>query len=335
MKPFLEEAKTIDGYDYSSTQINLPADLAAQVMAWSKENVPDAVLTGPGREEEPHVTLKYGLLTTDPEEVRAVLKANPVSPVVVTLGKVSIFDLPEYDVVKIDVSSPALAVLNEAISKSIGMKSLPNEDRNPVYRPHITVAYARKGTVGSLVGREDFEGLEFTANEVLFTGKDGTRERMKIEIVEEKATNQYKLLVSPGMSDDELISILYRGSNYTFAELDAAKELKKRGRVEVLKEAADDERYQTSSAAKYVLGRSDYSLGIEKSIKGGIEDIPVLEFYTQYTQHGVIPPDLDVFYHGDQVESLERSVGGVMLHLRYGRTQAVRAGELLEVQAYA
>jgi hypothetical protein len=52
-------------HDYSSTQLDLPAPLASQVQALG-QSIPDTdLLAEDGREDQPHVTVKYGLETDD------------------------------------------------------------------------------------------------------------------------------------------------------------------------------------------------------------------------------------------------------------------------------
>jgi len=47
-------------HKFSSTQVNLPAEVADRIVAFGKR-IPDADLADNGRETEPHITVKYGL----------------------------------------------------------------------------------------------------------------------------------------------------------------------------------------------------------------------------------------------------------------------------------
>jgi len=89
-----------------------------------------------GREEEPHVTVKYGLHTDQPGRVRAVLENNP--PCRLTLGRMDAFHNEKYVVLKLEVNSPDLHALNKQISEN-----LECTDTFPVYHPHVTVAYLK------------------------------------------------------------------------------------------------------------------------------------------------------------------------------------------------
>lgn len=93
-----------------------------------------------GREKECHVTIRYGFVEDLNEiEVRELLDGQKKFDVEIV--GLSIFDSnPEFDVVKLDVKSEVLERLNQ-IS---GM--YPNKSDFPVYHPHLTLAYVKKGT---------------------------------------------------------------------------------------------------------------------------------------------------------------------------------------------
>jgi diguanylate cyclase (GGDEF)-like protein len=121
------------------------------------------------REENPHITVKYGLHTTDADEVRKIL-ANE-KPFSVKLGKVSIFPASgdtAYDVVKADVESPELHRINKLIADNTKVT-----DTFPEYKPHVTLAYVKKGEGQKYVGRTDLEGKELRFDAITFSGKDG------------------------------------------------------------------------------------------------------------------------------------------------------------------
>lgn len=161
----------LSGYDYSSTQINLPEDIAKEIIDWGKEQIPDDnIYTEPdknyGREDEIHCTIKYGLHTTDANEVKS--KVKDFGSFRITLGEISRFtphDKP-YDVVKVAVESQRLHDLNKILSE------LPNSDEHPIYTPHITIAYIKSGTHRDLSGKQPFVKLNINVKEIVFSPKD-------------------------------------------------------------------------------------------------------------------------------------------------------------------
>lgn len=169
-------------HSYSSTQFNIDAagysrsqgsplaklqDMAAAI--------PDEDLAADGRETNAHITVKYGLHTQDPEEVRRVVSG--FGPVDVTLGKTSIFAANEssaqrggdqFDVVKVDVSGERLMALNKLLCDS-----LECTDTHPEYHPHITLAYIKAGLGEQYVGNNAVEGMELNLVDLVFSDKHG------------------------------------------------------------------------------------------------------------------------------------------------------------------
>ncbi len=161
-------------HDYTSTQVNLPDDLAASVVGWGQSLIPDQDLykdpdePGYGRESEPHVTLLYGLYETNPRKVRYVVEQE--KPFDVKLGLVTVFKNERFDVIKIDVSGKGLHTLHAALMERFEHKKL-----YPVYQPHITVAYVPKGKGSRFEGDEFFKGKNFPVKEIIFSSKSGDK----------------------------------------------------------------------------------------------------------------------------------------------------------------
>lgn len=174
-------------YKYATTDIAPPSEMSDFILDWNKLNIPDDVLHtdadgGKGREREPHVTVKYGLLAQEvPDELRAI--AKDTAPFPVFLGRVSLFTTnPEFDVVKIDVESPWLRELNRRVSEAI-----PHEDTYPQYQPHLTLAYVEKGTCEHLAGDDPFKAKdvsrEFTVYGMNFSGAGDDQDPARVKEV--------------------------------------------------------------------------------------------------------------------------------------------------------
>ena len=170
--------KGID-YDFSSTQVDFPSSVAKRVIKWGKENISDSDIYTEekkyGREDEIHITIKYGLHTAKADDVKDVLKG--FKPFTIILGQVARFAPPdkEYDVVKLDVESKKLHELH----KLLGEK-LENTDEWSTYRPHTTFAYIKKGSCSNLSGDNIFAGEEIRVNSITFSSKDGTKTEIKL-----------------------------------------------------------------------------------------------------------------------------------------------------------
>lgn len=157
-------------YDFSSIQCNFPEPVAGEIFDWGVKNIPDEFLADDGRQarDDIHVTVKYGLHHADPSEFQNYLIGR--KPITLRLGKVSLFEADDHDVVKLEVSSPQLHSLNRTVSNNFEVT-----DTYPQYIPHVTIAYVKKGRGKPYDGREDFVGKEVILNRATFSGKDNRK----------------------------------------------------------------------------------------------------------------------------------------------------------------
>jgi 2'-5' RNA ligase len=157
-------------YDYASTQVNLSDDIAKRIMDWGKENIPDEEVSDEddtqGREDNPHITILYGIVDNAPQQVIDLLQGKPQATA--TLGKVSLFENDDYDVVKISVESEDLAEFQKIIWDGV-----EHESDYPEYKPHVTIAYVKPGSGSLYSGATDFEGTEVTFDTIVFSPSDG------------------------------------------------------------------------------------------------------------------------------------------------------------------
>lgn len=164
-----KEAKKGETYEYSTTQVNAPSDLADEVIRWGKDNIDKDDIVSPGLENDIHATIMYGLHGDNPESVERLIH-DKFRKVGVELGLVTSFSTPEYDVLKISVFSPTLDAMHYLIERS-----LPNSNTFPTYQPHITIAYLKKGTARKYIGSDFFRGKYFTTQDVTFINNKGVR----------------------------------------------------------------------------------------------------------------------------------------------------------------
>lgn len=158
------------GYEFSSVQVNLPLSLRRKIVSWGNENISEPELCNHhnlGREDRSHVTVLYGIHSADPAEAIEVL-AN-IEPFEVKLGKISLFTTnDDFDVVKIDVKSNKLHELNRKLRDKC---TYTNKFR--VYRPHVTIAYVKKGAGWRHDGDDEFDGESFDVKRAFFSSKNG------------------------------------------------------------------------------------------------------------------------------------------------------------------
>lgn len=174
--------------EFSTTMVALSGSIAKSIEAMAAK-IPDGDLHEKGREDEPHVTVKFGTHTDDPDDVAKVIEGT--EPFEITFGKTSIFekrgDDGEYDVVKVDVFGDGLKKLNKLISDS-----LEHTDTHPNYTPHSTLAYVAAGSGKKFVGMDDLDGQTVTVDSVVFSGKKAG-ERTTINFAKvEKAMSKFE-----------------------------------------------------------------------------------------------------------------------------------------------
>lgn len=106
-----------------------------------------------GLEDESHTTLLFGLApSVQLDEVVEILDEFTYSPC--KIHNVSLFDHPNYDVLKFDVIGANLNETNAALRKD-----LPYKNEFPNYHPHLTIGYVKKG-LGEKYTKM-FEGKEY------------------------------------------------------------------------------------------------------------------------------------------------------------------------------
>lgn len=110
-----------------------------------------------GIEDEPHITVLYGLTWAYEQDIAKVV--GRFAPLTVTLGDITLFEKDEFDVVKIDVESEELRKLNQELRDANYHKDLYGGG----YNPHLTLAYVQKGQGKKYVSTDHpFKGLTLT-----------------------------------------------------------------------------------------------------------------------------------------------------------------------------
>lgn len=141
-----------------------------------------------GLETEPHITILYGIHEDemDPTVIRDMMKENMVSCTSMIRG-IGIFESDDYDVVKYDVE-PNRDLLKY---RKLFLKSLPNTQTYDVYRPHMTIAYVKKG-LGQKYVKKLYEPLEVRYTMGIYSyheRDDDTVERKRIVVHLRKSTD--------------------------------------------------------------------------------------------------------------------------------------------------
>jgi len=164
-------------YDFSSTQVNLPEDLSQEIIEWGKKNVTDKDLyvkdSKYGREDEPHVTILYGIHSAEYKETASLIKGYGEAKI--KLGKMSVFTNDKYDVLIIEVMSKDLEKLRKTLTDKVEYSS-----DHPKYQPHVTIAYVKKGRGWKFYGNEWFTNQQFKTNHITFSSYTNDKHRLSL-----------------------------------------------------------------------------------------------------------------------------------------------------------
>lgn len=94
-----------------------------------------------GKCKSPHITLLYGFhsgVTID--EIKNCFEGVSANDIELVVDGVSTFENKEFDVVKLGIKESSMLIeLNKRLL------NLPNSNEFPEYKPHITIAYVKKG----------------------------------------------------------------------------------------------------------------------------------------------------------------------------------------------
>ena len=135
-----------------------------------------------GKDNQPHITIKYGLLTDDYSLIRKCLSGQTSGKAY--MGRLSLFENDEYDVLKVTCSGSALHRLHRTLNQ------LPHEDYFLKYNPHATIAYLKKGT-GKKYLRKFTIDKSFEFDKMYFKKADGVKS-ISISLDKKKASFNLK-----------------------------------------------------------------------------------------------------------------------------------------------
>lgn len=167
----MELVENVDAvYKYSSTQFQVPDDIASKVVEFGETIPDDKIYTDPedssyGRENDIHCTVLYGIHDETSDNTKSIIsKCKPFS---VKLGKISYFNTDSYKVMKIEVVSDGVKALNKKLTLG-----LEYTNKFPDYNPHITIAYVSPNFDESSIDPDTFTDEEFDIDSIVFSSKD-------------------------------------------------------------------------------------------------------------------------------------------------------------------
>ncbi len=161
--------------DYSWISISIPKSISEKTIKFSN-SIPERELyieeTDKGKtihgknfkygvEDDPHITVLWGIHTKNVDEIKEILEEQKGGTV--KMGQVGMFEQEEYDVLKVNIISQALHRLNSILRENLKYTTSHNE-----YKPHLTLAYLKCGNGEKYIRNNKFKDLSFNFNEVIF-----------------------------------------------------------------------------------------------------------------------------------------------------------------------
>jgi 2'-5' RNA ligase len=122
-----------------------------------------------GFEDEPHITLLYGLHSEEIEDSK-VMDASSLPIQKIKLTKISAFENDDFDVLKFDVDCPEIHEINKELTK------LPHTTNFPDYHPHSTIAYLKPGMAKKYIDKlKNVSAIEVNPSKIVYSKPDGER----------------------------------------------------------------------------------------------------------------------------------------------------------------
>lgn len=175
-------AETMKNKEYGWMYINVPEKISKKTLKMGFD-IPDREIyrgelsdnnRAYGVEDDPHITVVYGIHTTNHDEVKEICEG--LKGGTVTLDVVDMFENENYDVLKINIKSTSLHSIFKKIMNS-GIKITTDYTE---YKPHITIAYLKCGNGEKYIGNESLKGVTFDFDELYFGDKTNKESKIRL-----------------------------------------------------------------------------------------------------------------------------------------------------------
>lgn len=131
---------------------------------------------GYGLENEPHVTLLYGLHdNVSNEHIHHALKNLKFDKC--ELHNPSLFNNEKYDVLKFDVNGNSLFKANKILT------NFPHTTDYPDYHPHLTIGYLQKGMGQKYVDKIKNKPFTLTPKHMVYSKPNGDKIKFPINLI--------------------------------------------------------------------------------------------------------------------------------------------------------
>lgn len=163
---FLESKK----YDYGCVMIDFDISNWNELLeSIDKDDIYEVKDKNYGIQDRPHLTLLYGLhKDVSDRDILNCFKGFEIDDFKIKIKGISVFENKEFDVVKLGVEkNEKLIEINRRLSE------LPNSDNYPEYKPHLTIAYLKKGR-GEKYENPDYNYQIKNIKKIVYSRPDNT-----------------------------------------------------------------------------------------------------------------------------------------------------------------
>lgn len=128
-----------------------------------------------GLEKECHITLMYGF--TGKIDMKRLIEITKdfIFPEEIILSSVSFFECPEFDVLKFDALN-----IYQLYYANNRLRELPFENKFPVYQPHVTISYLKKGTAEKYTNLNIIEPIKIKFTDMTYSYPDKKKKKIKL-----------------------------------------------------------------------------------------------------------------------------------------------------------
>lgn len=143
IKKYIQFIKESTSYDYGCVMVEVHVTNWNEIISViNKDDLYEVEGENYGISKNPHLTLLYGLKPNiTKEQIEEVLaKTIDVDKIIIEIENIDTFENENFNVVKFNIKkTEQLQRIFDALSE------LPNENKFTDYKPHMTIAYVKKG----------------------------------------------------------------------------------------------------------------------------------------------------------------------------------------------
>ena len=161
-------------YSFGSIEADIdPVSEAGRLISVFRSSIEEEDLAGKGRETNAHVTVRYGIMDSDTDDLREFL--SQLRPFEITFGMTRIFPpnvhTEDAAVIFVEVFSDELKRLNELAAQHANYKEADFE-----YHSHATIAYVDPEAAWKYIGSEALVGVTYRVDALTICYRTGPSE---------------------------------------------------------------------------------------------------------------------------------------------------------------